>query len=732
MSSASCFDGGGAPLVYIFTSLTLGDVACLACASRAINTFQKASWLLWQALLDRDAPEEEVARVAAKVRDKQVAAVWRGALKGYVRRLACARHKSEAKVLQAALKRLVSAHSDAGAFFAGRGIDSHGYVVCATAPPPEGCAAALEEAWLEGTPDDSELQRDSIASVIVRQAPQLLREGVPRPGKWSRPKGLFEVLALACAPTGVVDRVFEKLAASPCPPEGLLVGLLEGIRCHRNYLVQKLLTELRPASWHQDPRPLAMACYAKNCAAVRTLLSLGADANARCLEDAFAFPEDDTFWPGQRCRVPTTPAALAVRGRAYLPPEVWLAAPAIVMELLAARAAMSEQEPLDALLAQGPRITRSYEVMLRHRDAGDAAWLAAWTALTEAGARLQGGLPLHAAARPQYVGQLLDQGLLSPGALVARDADGVSALVRLAVRAVSCPGYSFVYSWHKLFWRLLTELGSAASLVDIVPTSAYHGVEDIRAITCAPCPVLALAVKWHDGILVKRCMEEADQTVIDICTDWRGTQLAMDWPQYDSLIYTVAFVGRGCSVLAALRRGCRFRRNDLAFLHGDVGRELGPVAALASVAARHAEGFAPLYWICWGCRSLNGANQDPAFAKVCRRCDLQYHDNAEAEAAVLGDAAVALLCSELDDPTRLVVLDGVAGGLAAMEALSAQGVMSHCGVPSAWWAPVRRWLREQRSREAARASEGGNWAAEEFLLPGGVCRCRAEESKPHR
>lgn len=693
----------GAPLISIFCALPIGDVGCLSCASPAVYRAQRESWVLWQGLLERDAPEEK-AHLVSKAGDKQVAAVWRGAVRGRVLRLASARSRAEARLLQAAIRQLLGAHPDAGPLLVGRGIDSQGYAVSSFTAVPECCAVSLEASWVQ---QEGHLSDETVAAVFIRQAPDLFRSGIPRPGKWSSPKSLFEFVALACAPPEVVDSVLARVGGFDGHP-GVIAGLLEGIRCNRSHLVSRLLTELSSSLLCSDPRCLAMACYAKNSAAVMSLLQLAANPNARCPAEFLAFPEDDTFWPNPRRHSFTTPLALAVRGRAVLPSSVWSAAPALVNELLLARASPTEGDPLDALLAQGPRISRSCEVMLRHHDSADQAWSAAWQALLEAGVQLQGELLLHAAARPQYVGQLMDSGLLCTEVVAACDSDGISALTRLAMRAVSTTGYNFVYLWHPFFWRVLSEFGTNVSLTELVDNSAYCGIEDARVIPLAPCPVLALAVKWHDSVLVGRCIEFADQSLVNACAAWRRSPANVRRPHPDSLLYTLAFVGRSRAVEAAIQRGLHFKSDDYSLLHGDAGKQLGPVASLAVAAARHAEQFAPLYWICPrpGCRELNGANhtqKDATYARICKACDSPYHD--EVEVAGLGEAAAAFLRLGLEDPERLMVLDGVPGGLDAVEALSEPGIVSRCGVPAEWWLPVRRWLRERRSPRTGAAGD---------------------------
>lgn len=499
-------------------------------------------------------------------------------------------------------------------------------------PPSEACASALEAAWNEGG-------EQSCASVVLKQVPQLLQSGVAWKGKWEGTRSLFELLGVACAPPSVIDSALA--GVQPESLEGLTSGACEALRSHRHHLLEKML-DLSP-ELVKEPRLVATACYAKNLAGLQVLLKRGADPCKVSSESTLRFPADDPAAPKLPDETQCTPLALAVRGRAWMQPNLWATGLDLVRELLSAGASASEGDPMGALLGQG------WEVVQEH--ATDEIWTSMWKALADAGARPQSE-PFSIAARPEYAQTLFDGGFDPP------ESEATSAISRCAMRATLACAQDMAYGqkWQPIVERLLKVSDGACT--EVVDSSAWSssGLEAIHAESQWPSPLLEASLHWKNSSLAEKCLT---QPVIDAFRTWKQALLSSDdltggsaALKSTSLLYKVGSGAGGAAVENALRRGARFHADDTIELDDGVRTTLGPVGALALAAA-----------------GLGDADLDGQ--------------------AALGTAAATLLELGVDDPKALASRNGTPGGLDTLEALAADGsTMIFQGLEEAWWTPV--------------------------------------------
>merc|ERR1712113_1166602 len=126
-------------------------------------------------------------------------------------------------------------------------------------------------------------------SVLVQSDMKVvLQHGVPWHGKWDKPVGLLEFLAIACAPAAVVDSCLEFIPLADLKHAALSSALFQAVRCHRHHLLLRLLDALVEVP--SDSKPVAIACYTKNVAGLKMLIEHKADVSIPCAN--LSFPTD--------------------------------------------------------------------------------------------------------------------------------------------------------------------------------------------------------------------------------------------------------------------------------------------------------------------------------------------------------------------------------------------------------------------------------------------------------
>jgi len=642
---------GSAALVLLHEQLPLNELASLFSLCRRFCAFQNENWFLWQRLLEREAPED-AERLAKKAANKQNAKVWRGAVIGQAKQTSQMLGKHGSRALQAAQKRLASASDNVASYLAGKELvwiggslraasylreDEYGSLL----PPPWECSARLEAAWEEGGEEAPTIS-------VHKEAMPLLKRGVPWRGKWDKPRGLLEFIAIACAPPGAVDAILDVIPLGDIPLPALLSGLFEAVRCHRSHLLTRLLDSF--VELPADPRLVAIACYTKNRGGLQMLLERRADPNERCSPSRLAFPLDDGILMSESgsTAARASPFELAVRGRSRLSPEMWSEAPLILDQLLVAGALVHDTNPLQALLSQvAPNVDDKFSAHLKQSQ---KAWVDCFHAVTNMCGCPRGEQWLHVAQMPEYLVTLLNSGLLPAGAAAERDPHGISVVAKCALRAshMSCAD-----EWLPIILLLLQEPGNedaASQVVDLVRLPGSWKATGPDPMW--PCPVLQMALRCGHSELLRRSLT---QSTIDAYSAWKVEFLAATpgWniPDRSSLIYSLSKVGAS-TMKEAIQRGLRFSRSDTLRCHDAVGTLLGPVGCLALAAAEAAD---------------------------------------ETEQALFGRLAVQLLDTGIDDPQVLVCQNGVPGGLADLVALTLPGGYLD-RLPDGWFDPILVWL----------------------------------------